>query len=325
MSDNEKIQAKFHFPDFTRHLRLNLFMLKMMQNVPEYFREGVTFASVYGAFPPAVWNGGRPMGGMICDEDYVRNVLHAFNSQGVPIRYTFTNPMIRKEHLDDEFCNMLMRLGDNGLNEVIVFSEVLEDYIRKTYPNYKITSSTCKRLTDPEKIRDELNKDYHVVVLDYDMNNQFDVLDSLPHHEKIEMLINSTCIPKCPRRTHEYEVCGEQQIIYNEHLKRFPNTPFRMRDYKDYSMADFGNCPAMHRTPFDIRTLPHHISPELIWDWYIPHGIRQFKISGRGSSKLAVIELYMYYLIKPECRDEARFMLLHNLDLNGVVKIDSGI
>ena len=314
-------QVKFHFPDFTRHLQLNLMMLNMMKSAPEYFREGVTFASVYGAFPPSMWNGGRPMGGMRCDEDVIKRVIKAFNEQGVPLRFTFTNPLIGKEHLDDPFCNMVMRLADNGLNEVIVFSEVLEDYIRTKYPKYKITSSTCKRITDPAKLAEELERDYHVVVLDYDLNNKFDILEKLPHPEKIEVLVNSTCFPNCQRRSAEYETCGRQQIVYNEHLKNHPGVPFRMGDYSKTTMQDF-DCPAMHMTHFEARKLPHHVSPELIWDWYVPHGICQFKISGRGTSRLMVLEEYMYYLMKPECRDEARFMLLHNLDRAGIIRID---
>ncbi len=313
--------ARFHLPDFTRHGKLNLVMIKMWKNAREYFRDGVEIASVYGAFPPSMWNGGRPLLA-ICDEKYVRQTIEAFNKEGIPLRFTFTNPMIKEEHLSDRFCNMVMKAANNGLNEVIVFSEVLEAYIRANYPKYKITSSTCKRLTNPEDIRAELEKDYHVVVLDYDINNQWEILDTLPHKEKLEILVDSACIPKCPRRSAEYETCGKQQIVFNRHLKQHPNQPFRMSDYDTVTMADF-ECAATHRSPFEIRELPHFVTPEMIWGEYLPHGINQFKISGRGWNKLAVIEQYMYYLMKPETRDEARFMLLHNLERSGAVRIDN--
>jgi len=51
-------------------------------------------------------------------------------------------------------------------------------------------------------------------------------------------------------------------------------------------------------------------------------GFNQFKIEGRTASLLPVIENYMYYMIKPECVDEARFMFLHNLEMNHVIQID---
>ncbi len=319
------IKARFHFPDFTRHLSLNLLTFKMIRSCPEWVRDGVEIASVYGVFPPALWGGGRPQGGLVCDEDTMKRIIKTLNDDGIPLRFTFTNPLVTKEHLSDPFCNRLLQIADNGFNEVIVFSEVLEDYIRKNYPRYKITSSTCKRLTNPEDVARELNRDYHVVVLDYDLNNQWEILDSLPHKEKCELLINSACFPHCPKRSAEYEAVGAQQIAYNEHLKRFPGVPFRMSDYSDVTLSKDFNCPAMHRTPFDARKLPHHISPDLIWNEYLPRGFNQFKIEGRGGSRLALIEAYIYYLIKPEYQDEARFMLLHNLERNKVIQIDDPV
>ncbi|MCC8135538.1 MAG: hypothetical protein LIO40_02535 [Ruminococcus sp.] len=43
----------------------------------------------------------------------------------------------------------------------------------------------------------------------------------------------------------------------------------------------------------------------------------QFKIEGRTSGKLNALETYMYYMVRPECRDEARFRLLRSLEESG--------
>ena len=43
----------------------------------------------------------------------------------------------------------------------------------------------------------ELEKDYHIVVLAYDLNNNWEVLEKLPHKEKIEILANACCDPHC--------------------------------------------------------------------------------------------------------------------------------
>ena len=53
------MSIKFHLPDFWSHGPLNLALIDMIKEHPEYFRDGVEIASVYGCFPPAVWNGGR--------------------------------------------------------------------------------------------------------------------------------------------------------------------------------------------------------------------------------------------------------------------------
>ena len=317
-----ELKARFHLPDFTHHAKLNLILLSMMKNMPEYFYDNIEIASFYGVFPPSLWNGGRTVGGAICDETYVKNILSAFNSKGIPLRFTFTNPALKKEHLNDKFCNMVMRLADNGLNEVIVFSPLLEEYIRKNYPNYKITSSTCKRILDIPELENELNKDYSVVVLDYDLNNKFDILEKIPHKEKCELLINSCCVPKCPFRSEEYYQVGLQQIAYCNHLKNHPNKPFNMSDYSDFTIVKNIKCPSGGKTIFDSKKLSHHISPDLIFNKYLPMGFNQFKIEGRTANRMYLIECYMYYLVKPECRDEARFMFLYNLERNGIIKID---
>jgi hypothetical protein len=145
------MKARFHLPDFSKHYAFNIIFAEMLQVLPDYFREGVEIASFYGVFPPSIWNGGRTQGG-VCDSAFVKRVIKEFNDRGIPLRFTFTNPALEKKHLSDPFCNMVMNLANNGLNEAIVLSPLLEDYIRKNYPKYKLTSSTCKRITDPEKL-----------------------------------------------------------------------------------------------------------------------------------------------------------------------------
>ena len=147
---------------------------EMLKHRPDFFREGVEIASFYGVFPPCLWNGGRTQGG-VCDKTFIKHVIKAVNDRGIPLRFTFTNPALEKKHLSDPFCNMVLNLANNGLNEAIVMSQLLEDYIRRHFPNYKLTSSTCKRITDPEALKAEMEKDYHIVVLDYDFNNKFDI------------------------------------------------------------------------------------------------------------------------------------------------------
>lgn len=314
------MRVRFHLPNFAERYKFNYVFAMMLKNEPDYFREGVEIASFYGAFPPSLWNGGRTIGGT-CDERFIKSVLKLFNDQGIPLRFTFTNPVLKEEHLSDEFCNMVMRLADNGLNEVIVNSPLLEDYIRTTYPNYKITSSTCKRITDPKKLAEELEKDYHIVVLDYDLNNRFDMLEGLPNKDKLEILSNACCDPACKMRKEHYRIIGEQQIIYNEHIEKYPDKPFNIGDYSDDTVLTSIDCDARNRNIFEVKEMRHHVSPELIWEKYVPMGINQFKLEGRTASQLNLIELYMYYMIRPEARDEARFKFLYNLENNGVIQI----
>lgn len=299
------MDINFHIPDFINHCKLNLLLLALMQKNPEYFRDDIKIASVFGAFPPSLWNGGRNTVGVV-DDEIIKNVTKAFNSRGVPLRFTFTNPLIEEKHLGDPFCNKVMRMCDNGMNEVIVLSPILEEYIRKNYPSYKITSSTCKEIRNADELAAELEKDYHYVVLDYNWNNNFEFLETLPHKEKCELLINACCVPNCPRRGEHYRSIGETQIKYAEYMK----TPPMMR--KPTHFEDF-KCPSMLRHIYQITDLPTHISPDAIVEKYVPMGFNQFKIEGRTVPDIALAENYIYYMVKPEYKDTARLELLGTL------------
>lgn len=308
------MKVKFHLPDFAMHYGLNIVFVSMLENCPQFFREGVEIASVFGTFPQSLWNGGRNTNA-ICDLNFAKRVLKAFNDHNIPLRFTFTNPVLEEKHLKDKFCNDIMRLADNGMNEVIINSSLLEEYIRRTYPNYRLTSSTCKRITDIDKLNEELARDYSLVVVDYDFNNKFDMLEKIERKDKCEILINPCCDPDCKMRTEHYRRVGIQQIQFCEHIARYPNKPLTS------TISTEMNCGCGDRCIFDNMKLSNNISPEDIWEKYVPMGFENFKIEGRTATVLNMIETYMYYMIKPECRDEARFMLFHNLEKNGVVRI----
>ena len=308
------MKVRFHLPDFSGSFKLNLLFAEMLRNHPEFFREGTEIASVYGVFPPCIWNGGRSQGGN-ADKNYIKTVIREFNSRGIPLRFTFTNIMLEKKHLSDERCNMILHYADNGMNEVIVASQLLEDYIRKEYPGYKLTSSTCKRLDSKEALLSELQKDYHVVVADYDLNNKFDILSGLPRKKDIEFLVNACCQPECPGRLQHYKDISQQQIAFCNHIKKYPNVPF---DVEKYDPNHFIDCPYSKRSIFEIRELKN-ISPDDIWNRYVPMGFEQFKIEGRTASTLNKIETYMYYMAKPELHEEARYFLMNMMEDSGAL------
>lgn len=297
------MDIKFHLPDFVKHYRLNMLMVQAVKNKPEYFRDGVSIASVYGEFPTSVWNGGRSIGGE-CETDYMKEVIKRFNNRGIPLRYTFTNMLLTEEHLSDPHCNLCMELGNNGMNEVIVVSPLLEDYIRKNYPKYKITSSTCKQIEDMDMLNAELEKDYNLVVLDYNWNNRFDELEKIKRKDKCELLINACCTPHCQRRKAHYEHIARGHIEYDKYKKS---------NGKEGTIQQPFECDQMYLTIYDINKYPTHISPDDIYEKYAPMGFSNFKIEGRSTNSIKMLETYIYYMVKPEYKDIARLDLLLRL------------
>lgn len=300
-------RIRFHLPDFWNHGPLNIALIDLIKSNPEYFREGVEIASVYGCFPPAVWNGGRNINGY-ADDNIIRHVLNEFNSRGVPCRFTFTNPLLTEEHVSDTFCNNLLKLADNGLNEAIVNTQVIEDHIRAYYPNYKLTSSTCKQIRDMDKLIEELEKDYSLVVLDYNWNNDFEALEKIPekYRKRIEILICPYCYPNCKRRGEHYRFLGEQQMKRST-INAFNGMMGGM--HLNVQQEEQFVCDAIGKTFPETIGFSTHVPPENVFGKYAELGYEHFKIEGRTMHPLNVIESYVYYMAKPEYKDILRIKL----------------
>ena len=299
-------EVRFHLPGIRYNFPLNMFWISLLNTHPEYFREGVRIASVFGAFPFSLWNGGRLCGNDQCDAAYVKNVIKSINGQGIPIRYTFTNPLLQEEDLRDPFCNFCLKEADNGKNEVLVFSPLLEEYIRKNYPSYAIDSTTCKEIRDVEALNMELSRDYKYVVLDYNLNNQWDLLSGLERKEKLEVLVNALCTPDCKRRGDHYRNIAQNQKIMMENRKRPASRQVPVIPWK----CEYGDKNCIY-TIQDYKTF---VSPAQIWEEYVPRGINNFKIEGRTANLFSLVETYCFYMLKPERAGEARLLLYRNLE-----------
>lgn len=299
------MEIGFHIPDFGVHFRLNNILISAIKNYPKYFIDGLKIKSVFGAFPGSVWNGGRYQGGTV-DMQTVKGVVKMFNDNGIPLRFTFTNPLITKEHLGDSFCNQVLRAADGGFNEVIVMSPILEEYIRKNYPAYPITSSTCKQIENMDGVLEELKKDYKYVVLDYNWNNKYEELEKIPaaDRDRCEILINACCTPHCPRRGDHYRQIGSEHIKAWEHQKNPLAKPYKYTEFE---------CPHMMKSIYNIRELETYVSPDDIIKKYTSMGFSNFKIEGRTTADINLLETYIHYMAKPEFRDEARFMMMLRL------------
>lgn len=275
----EKEYINIFLPGFYENFRLIIFLHDWMENEPEIFNDNMKISAAYGCFPGNIWNGGRVIKGFASKED-ILYAVQEYNSRGIAIRFTYTNPCIERIHLFDTYCNLCLNLADNGHNEVLVNSDLLEEFIRGAYPNYKFISSTTKCLNNTDAIKKELEKDYYLVVLDSALNNS-DLLFSLPHKEKIELIVNHYCADNCPRRKEHYTLVGQAQL--------------------EFSSLDFP-CENIKRSFQEIQANKSFISTELIYDKYINAGFRNFKLDGRGFKKSKVIESFAYYLAKPEYR-----------------------
>lgn len=274
-------EVYWHLPGFCSNFYLYQVLINLMKEYPDKFYEGYKAGSVYGTFPGAIWNGGRGAFGYV-GKTQMKQILETYDKLKVPVRFTWTNCLIEEKHLNDTFCNLIMKLADNGNNQVLCNSSMLEEYLRREYSDYKFVSSTTKRIRDIDTMKAELEKDYFMAVLDYDLNHDEEALKQLePVADRVEILVDEICMPNCPLRTKHYESESKAQLEFD-------------RD------ATF-KCPNSNNKPgFSVsKSRPGFISKEQLSD-YIEKGYINFKLVGRGLPEDFLIDSLMYYFVKEE-------------------------
>ena len=175
---------------------------------------------------------------------------------------------------------------------MIVHSDLLLDYLKKTYPGLYFVSSTTKVLTDFEDFKQELEReDFRFVVPDFRLNKQVEKLNALPQalKDKAEFLCNECCSFGCKDRKACYEAVSRKNLGIDgpEHICTAPNAKEGYRFSK-----------AMEN--------PGFIGVEDIQNVYLPMGFTNFKIEGRGLGSALILEFLLYYMTKPEYRLRVR-------------------
>ncbi len=291
MNNTSPRTAYYHLPGLFEFYELYRVFLPLFRAHREYFYDWCAIGSLYGAPEDCLWGGGRVGAG---DHD-PREVLALTREYGISARLTFSNSLLRREHLSDPKCNALCRLfaeSRSPQNGVIVHSELLLDYLKRTYPQLYFVSSTTKVLTDFSDLRRELaREDFRYVVPDFRLNKVFDKLDTLtqPQKAKVEFLCNECCSFGCKDRRACYEAVSRKNLGISgpEHRCTAPDAAGGYRFSRAMENPGFIGVE-------DIRTR------------YLPMGFSHFKIEGRGLGSALILEFLLYYMTKPEHQLQVR-------------------
>ena len=277
--------AYYHLPGLFEFTDLYRAFLPLYRTHREWFYDWCEIGSIYGAPADCIWGGGR-VGTEDCDP---RAALALTREYGISARLTFSNSLLREEHLADRRCNALCRMFEASAepqNGVIVHSELLTDYLRRTYPGLYLVSSTTKVLTDFAQLERELEREeFRYVVPDFRLNKAFDRLGTLPDplKAKVEFLCNECCWFGCKDRKQCYEAVS-RKILGEDGVEHRCAAPDAGEGYR-FSKA---------------MENPGFIGFGDIVHTYLPMGFTQFKIEGRGLGSALILEFLLYYMTKPK-------------------------
>lgn len=294
--------AHYHLPGLFEFYELYRVFLPLFYEHRDYFYEWCDIGSIYGAPENCIWGGGRIEEGTQNPKD----VLALLKEYGISGRLTFSNSLLSGKHLSDSRCNAICRMfeeSDGPENGVIIHSELLLDYLRRTYPGLYFVSSTTKVLTEFAELLKELNREeFRYVVPDFRLNKKFKEWNTLSSAEKdkVEFLCNECCSFGCKDRKACYESVSRLNLGERgeEHRCSAPDAE------EGYVFSK-----AMKN--------PGFLSTEEIREEYLPMGFSNFKIEGRGLGSALILEFLLYYMTKPEHQLEVRekVYLSNTLDL----------
>jgi len=282
--------AHYHLPGLFEFYEFYKVFLPLFYEHREYFYDWCDIGSIYGAPADCIWGGGRAGFG----DSEAEKVFSLMAQYGISARLTFSNSLIRKEHLADIKCNKLCELLEAAKvkNGIIVHSDILLDYLKNKYPEFYFVSSTTKVLTDYNDLLNEVNRDdFSYVVPDFRLNKCFDKLRTMTQEQKdkIEFLCNECCWIGCYDRKACYEAVSRMNLgeNCNGHICVSSEADEGYRFSK-----------AMHNPAF--------ISVDDIRNIYMPMGFTNFKIEGRSLGSALVLEFLLYYMTKPEYQINVR-------------------
>ena len=142
-----KPAAHFHLPGLFEFYKFYHAFLPLYRAHRAYFYDWCEIGSIYGAPADCLWGGGRVGFG----DDEAEKVLRLTQKYGISARLTFSNSLIKQEHLSDRKCNRLCEMFSESTavpNGVIICSDLLLEYIGNNYPGLYFVSSTTKVLTE---------------------------------------------------------------------------------------------------------------------------------------------------------------------------------
>ena len=299
--DNSKQKnqiAHYHLPGLFEFYDLYSVFLPLFYEHREYFYDWCDVGSIYGAPYDCLWSGGRTE----CSDTSPEDVLNLMRKYNISSRLTFSNSLLREEHLTDKKCNELCRLFDKTdgsckgderqLNGIIICSDLLLDYLQEHYSGFYFVSSTTKVLDDFGQLLEEIQRDdFRYVVPDFRLNKEWEQLNNLSdsHKDKVEFLCNECCWFYCQDRKICYEDVSHKNLGDDvpEHICHSPGGSDGYRFSK-----------AMEN--------PGFIGIDDIIEKYMPMGFSNFKIEGRGLGSAMILEFLLYYMVKPEYQIHVR-------------------
>lgn len=237
---------------------------------------------VFGTIPTVL------VGGRVTPRDATMEnafkLIDRYNQLGVGCRLTFSSMYVTKDELKDSVSNQLMQhLEENNqkygvrMNGIILTSELLGEYIYKTYNSLELISSQVKPSVevglgnDTVEYYNRLFDLFDIVVVNPNKWMDAKIIHGLKHIDRVEFITNHRCFPDCPKA--------------GEHYKAQVDLSKKMLSGGDYSLEE-DKLDTINTWCLSVRQkfplLGVSMSDSEI-NLLIDNGVKHFKLEGRDN------------------------------------------
>ena len=275
---------KIILPNFHNFVFLNLCFITLQENNKEVFKKHYVIDAAQGCFPYSIWSNERERQ-YITQHDMI-TTINLYSKHKIKIQYLFDNSSITKNDLYDNYSNLMLKLAHKAGNGVFVKSKILYDYIKEKYPLYQVI-----KIAAP----DEFNMKNIAVMNKY---NNIIKKNDIKYRDSAYITLNPMCPADCKHYDDHIKYIEQEQLGYHK-ISNIYICPLKI-DFNFYELKNNSNF----------------ITEEKLKD-YINAGFKNFKIEYPNIKKATdvhydiydTIESYIYYMIKPEFKQEVRHII----------------
>lgn len=273
-------------PNFLENYSFNEklhFLLKDKSKNKWLYYTDIKLYNQNGSFPFHSWNGGYNN----CFKGKTltyRDLIHFSTFTLVPVNINCANILLQDTDLADIMAHQILKIYENGANNIEISDLKLYDFIKEKYPDYGFILSKEAYFLNPENYTLEVvnalidsNKFKNIMIPEH-LSKDLEFLNQIKNKSKISVAINS----KCPNSCKNYDKCHyiehDLQLSYSGH-------------------SQFQECDICFK-----NQLNNFITLDEIEKIYLPMGINHFYFTEFNASYQPdyLINFFVRFFIKPE-------------------------
>jgi len=109
--------ANFNLPGFYLGQKAYKELFRLIKTYPEILLPNTNISTIFDNFPGCIWNGGTTNYDGNLSIGAIRDIIGFYNEElNIPLRFTFTNPLLHEFHCFDSYSNMIVQAAHNGKN-----------------------------------------------------------------------------------------------------------------------------------------------------------------------------------------------------------------